>query len=232
MSESSSIVRITGATPPTEWTQGMVLEQQANLGHLSQGELTSLALQLYEDVRDRMFMIGDAAIVYCSRAPIEQRARAIREFCQESGVDRGFLWGCIRCAVYFPPSLRARYQDKPKTWYNVLADRTHVPGDTPESRMERVHSLAASTADLNTTTTREVVETFCGGYHQAPEPAVPAPASSGWTPPSVSEIFEDVRRSFGSAVDEQLLAAIILRVIKNLSPPDVDAATSPVYTSH
>lgn len=128
---------------------------------LSDSELESLILESYVGARERLFMIGDACLEFLARTGTsdrQARAQVIKDVQASTGVEFGVIWGCIRMAVAFPPSIRESYPDRTITWFRTLTDRSALPGETQEERLSNIKSLAAECAELSVSATRAKLE--------------------------------------------------------------------------
>jgi hypothetical protein len=125
-----------------------------------QGHLEDLVHQIGDELRTASFAVGDATLVYISRAGARpsDRARAVEELASKTGVIRSELWRCLRTARAFPYDEREEHTGQTQSWFEVITDRTGLPGDTPEQRRQRQRDYAERCADMNAHQARQLID--------------------------------------------------------------------------
>lgn len=155
----------TGEAAPSPWAASDLagpLYVQQDLTEFSASDLEHLAQSLIEADVAVQFRLADVFVEVMRRAGDRpsDRGRALDELCRSLNINAGKARRYVRVARAFPPEKREQYPQFFWGHYEVLTDRTHRDGDTPDERQERIEALAAEAADreLGVNGTRRLVE--------------------------------------------------------------------------
>jgi len=148
-----SLARLLQDAPPVTLIRNVDLlgdfAEPDYLREVSDADLVNGILQLTEEIKDRMFRVGDRSVALLARyghTPVE-RAQVMAYLTGKTNADSKLLYLALRVARQFPPHIRDDFRDKPWTWYVYLTDYTAFLGQ-PNDRRPEVLQLAYGLAEL------------------------------------------------------------------------------------